>query len=363
MALSFQSLFSTLPVMVIGLTLLTQFISRQEVSEIADWLSQHMLQAQAQEVAPEIRLIANSVDVGTLGIVGVLGLIFVAATLFWTLTHIVDDIWRVRKKPPLAYRALSAVVILLLLPTFSGLSVIVSQLYSQLPWSADFFVPVAVNVAGLYLAYRYVPSTTIDGRAALASALLMGIVLEAGKLMFSFYVVRLSVTIQGLYGAIAFIPLTLFWLYLLWLIFLFGVELTFTLQNLPELWLQDHLAESGAFGQRESGSLALRVAQRVYRTEGVTLSELSRQLKASPRVVRKVIERLGSGGLVESHESGDVTPTRLAKEVAVVDVLALFGATHVESQSGDERLEEIIKRLESTRDQAVDGVTLKDLLK
>ena len=35
-------------------------------------------------------------------------------------THIVDDIWRVQKKPPLAYRALSAVVILLLLPTFAG---------------------------------------------------------------------------------------------------------------------------------------------------------------------------------------------------------------------------------------------------
>ena len=108
-----------------------------------------------------------------------------------------------------------------------------TQLLAQLPGSVDFFVPLAVNIAGLWLAYRYVPSARVDPKAALIAAAFMGIVLELVKIIFSFYVVRLSVTVQGIYGAIAFIPLSLFWLYLLWVIFLFGVELTYTMQNLP----------------------------------------------------------------------------------------------------------------------------------
>jgi len=365
MALSFQSLFSTIPVVVIGLTLMTQFISQQEVSEIADWLSLHMLPAQAQQIAPEIRHIADSVDVSALGLAGVLGLFLVAATLFWTLTHIVDDIWGISKKPPLAYRALSAVVILLLLPTFTAASVIVTQLLAQLPGSFDFFIPLTITVTGLWLVYRYVPSARVDWRAALVSAVLMGVILELGKIFYSFYVVRLSVTVRGIYGAIAFIPLSLFWLYLLWLIFLIGVELTYTFQNLPELWMQRASNGDGAVEDTAGGPLALLAAYGVYRSGSATVTELSRQIGASPQAVRAVLKRLVEGGFVVRANSGPATPSRPAREIAVVDILSLFATsrTHDGDHQGEERLEKLLERLETSRDHEISGLTLADLLK
>lgn len=366
MALSFQSLFSTIPVVVIALTLLTQFISQQEVSEIADWLSLHMLPAQAQRVAPEIRRIADSVDVSALGLVSVLGLIVLAATLFWTLTHIVDHIWQVRRKPPLAYRALSAVVILLLLPTFTALSVVFTQLLAeaQLPAQADFFIPLAINVAGLWLAYRYVPSARVDRWSAFIAAAVMGMIIELGKIIFSFYVVRLSVTVQGVYGAIAFIPLSLFWLYLLWLIFLFGVELTYTIQNLPELWLRSSPPTKGTLEDTAGGPLALLVVHRVYRTGGLTIPELANQLCASPKAVRAVLERLESGGFVGRTDPRLVSPSQPSRDINVVDVLALFAAARApdRQQLGDERIEKLLEGLETARDDELLGVTLADLL-
>ncbi len=361
-ALAFQSIFSTIPVIVIGLTILTQFISQQEVAEIADYLSLHMLPAQAQRLAPEVRRIADAVDVSTLGIVGVLGLVAVAATLFWTLTHTVDEIWGVRQKPPLAFRALSAVVILLLLPTFAGLSLFVTHLFDHLPWSADFFLPVAVNIVGLYLAYRYVPSTAVDGRAAVFSALLMGLVFEVAKVVFSFYVTRLSVTLRGLYGAIAFIPMSFFWIWVLWIIFLFGVTLTYTLQNLPELWLRDARRRPGAVGASANAPLALLVVLQIYEKSGAMTLAIARELEASPVAVRDVVDRLVDASMVLVGDRGAVLPTRAPSEVAIADVLALFETVRDVSDDDALAVDDLLEQLLEARLTALDEATLADLI-
>lgn len=367
-ALSFQTLFSLIPVIVIGLTLLTQFISQQEVEAITDWLSQHILPAQAQQIAPSIRNIALAVDVNTLGIAGIMGLILVAATLFWTLTHVVDEIWHVQRKPPLAFRVLSAIVTLLLLPTFAGLSVYFSQLLSQIPGSIDFFVPWAVSVAGLFLAYRYIPSVRVESWAAFAAAILMGLVVEGAKLGFGVYVTRLSVTIRGLYGAIAFIPMSFFWLWVLWLIFLIGVQLTYSLQNLVELWHRDVDHKPGALESTPSGRLALLILWEVLESDGIVLAELLRRHRLDPLATREVIRRLVEAELLEETDSGQFVATRDAAKTKVEDVLDMYEcvpichAEGLEPSSRMARLDALFVRLREARARELEGVTLADFL-
>jgi membrane protein len=81
----------------------------------------------------------------------------------------------------------------------------------------------------LALLYKLLPNTLVRWRPALAGALVAAGLGEASKWAFGLYVSR-ALPYLKLYGAIGLVPLFLFWLYLNWLIVLFGLEIAFTLQ-------------------------------------------------------------------------------------------------------------------------------------
>jgi membrane protein len=83
----------------------------------------------------------------------------------------------------------------------------------------------------LALLYKLLPNTHVRWRPALAGAFVAALLWEASKWAFGLYVSR-ALPYLKLYGAIGLIPLFLFWLYLNWLIVLFGLEIAFTLQGM-----------------------------------------------------------------------------------------------------------------------------------
>jgi membrane protein len=251
-ALSFQTLLSMVPVLVIALTLLSRFVSQREVSAIADWLSSHMLPLQAQAVAPTVRRLADAVDVGALSLAGVVGLLLMAGTLFWTLLHVADDIWQVRHPPSGTHRALASAGTLVLFPFLGGLMVYFSTVITQLPVIVDVFLPLTLTVGALWLAYQVLPTAQVRAGPPLVAALATGVLFEGGRLGFGVYVGSLAMTVRGLYGAIAVIPLSLLWLYLWWLLFLLGLELTYVLQNGPSLWYAFMADDEGSISKRWS---------------------------------------------------------------------------------------------------------------
>ena len=68
-------------------------------------------------------------------------------------------------------------------------------------------------------------------RAAVVGSLVGALLWEAAKLGFQIYVVT-AVPYSAIYGSLGLIPLFLFWIYVTWLIVLFGLILTYTLQTL-----------------------------------------------------------------------------------------------------------------------------------
>jgi membrane protein len=87
------------------------------------------------------------------------------------------------------------------------------------------------SLLALTLLYKLLPNTLVRWRPALAGALVAALLWEASKWAFGLYVSR-ALPYLKLYGAIGLIPLFLFWLYLNWLIVLFGLEIAFTLQGM-----------------------------------------------------------------------------------------------------------------------------------
>jgi membrane protein len=91
------------------------------------------------------------------------------------------------------------------------------------------------SLAGSFLAlgllYKLMPNTHVRWRPSIAGALIAATLWSLSKWAFGLYVSR-ALPYLKLYGAIGLIPLFLFWLYVNWLIVLFGLEIAFTLQTM-----------------------------------------------------------------------------------------------------------------------------------
>ncbi len=89
------------------------------------------------------------------------------------------------------------------------------------------------GVAWLFIVavYALVPNSSVAMRPALAGALVATLLLGVGKHTLGAYLGN-AFSINQLYGSLGLVPLFMFWVYLMWLVILFGLQVSATLQRL-----------------------------------------------------------------------------------------------------------------------------------
>jgi len=183
------------------------------------------------------------------------------ATLF-TFDHGLNAIWRVHRRRPFWRSVAGYSALLVLGPTLMGLSLsittwLVTFSLDQVDLStrAQAFllriVPVSVSAMAFFLIYRFFPNRPVPARHALAGGVLAAIVFEVMKSLFAIWV-QLVPTFRLVYGAFASIPVFLLWLYLAWLVVLFGAEFTAALGRWPQRLRRDTpIGAEGVLAARE----------------------------------------------------------------------------------------------------------------
>jgi membrane protein len=167
------------------------------------------------------------------------GIAIVLALAVWLMLIMdrsINAIWRVRPTRPWWVSALGYAALLVTGPILLGVSVTVTTYIMSLSvgitgLSAHLHavllraVPVAMSAIAFFLVYRIVPHRAVPWRHALLGGATAALLFEAAKEIFSVYA-RAAPTYNIVYGAFAAVPLFLVWLYLSWLVMLFGAELT-----------------------------------------------------------------------------------------------------------------------------------------
>lgn len=102
-------------------------------------------------------------------------------------------------------------------------------LHMTVSWTWDF----AIGWFAVFLLYRMVPSSSVSLRPAMIGALLATTLLLAGKGTLDLYFSH-ALSIRQLYGSIGLVPVFMFWLYVMWLIILLGLQVTAILQQVSE---------------------------------------------------------------------------------------------------------------------------------
>lgn len=177
--------------------------------------------------------------------IGVMFLFVTAVAMMLTVDRSLNAIWRTKEKRPFLLSAIAYVALLVVGPLLIVASVSITTYLMSLPehWKglpapAHSFaveaIPATVSSLAFFLIYRLVPHGTTRWQPALVGGIVAGILFEFGKEGFAFYVAH-APAISVAYGAFAAFPLFLLWIYLSWLVVLFGAELAAAIGEWPDV--------------------------------------------------------------------------------------------------------------------------------
>jgi membrane protein len=178
---------------------------------------------------------------GRLTTVSLAALFAMAISMLFTVDNEFNVIWRVDRRRPVWLSAIGYSALIVLGPALMGLSLWATSwlvaasldrvaMSSRLEAMALGVVPVSVSALAFFLVYRIIPNRHVPALHATAGGVLAAIVFEVMKSLFAAYI-RAVPTYQLVYGAFAAIPIFLLWLYLAWLVVLFGAEFTASLSD------------------------------------------------------------------------------------------------------------------------------------
>lgn len=171
--------------------------------------------------------------------IGILSLLLVALMLISNVDKTLNRIWRTQSNRPVVYTFAIYWMVITLGPMLIGSSVIVSSYLTGLaafteeytPGLGTFLlslVPSGAALLAFAILYMVVPNRRVYARHALAGAVMATVAFEISKSGFALYVTNFP-SYELIYGALAVVPILFLWVYLAWIIVLFGAEFTCSL--------------------------------------------------------------------------------------------------------------------------------------
>lgn len=231
-SLTFTTVVSLVPLFTVVLAVFTAFPTFGKLqTSLQDWLAASLIpEAIAKQVMGYLAQFAGKAS--RLGLVGVAFLLVTALSLILTIDRTLNAIWRVPRQRPLAHRVLTYWALLTLGPLVLALSLALSSYLSSASRGLISAVPGFLNpllsLAQLALLcgaaaalFRFVPNTQVRWAHAWAGGIFVGLALELCKAGLAAYL-RAVPTYSAVYGAFASVPILLLWIYLAWLLVLFG---------------------------------------------------------------------------------------------------------------------------------------------
>lgn len=235
-ALSYTSLLSVVPLMTVSFTVMTAFpIFRQVGQQIQTFIFENFVATSAQIVQTNITKFAGQAL--NLSATGLIFLLVTALLMIFNMEQAFNVIWRV-KKPRMRLNAFMLYWgLLTFIPILLGVGFAISSYIFSLPLvegttqylglKGPFLAlsPYLLTFIAFTVLYITLPNRKVYIKHAMAGGGLATLLFEFAKYGFGLYVLHFP-TYELLYGTLAAIPIFLVWVYLSWLIILFGAVVT-----------------------------------------------------------------------------------------------------------------------------------------
>jgi membrane protein len=318
---------------------------------------------------------------GTLGMIGMLLLIYVAIQMLANIEATFNDIWGVTRgrnwlwRIVLYWTAISlgplAIVGALCLAGGTHLET-TKHLVEKMPFVGSLifqFVPLVILWLTFALLYLLVPNTKVKFSAALVGGIVGGSLWNLNN-VFGFLYVSRVVSNSKIYGSLGLLPVFMIGLYFSWVILLFGAQVAYAFQN-RKSYLQDKLVEN--VNQRGREFIALRlmtcIGQRFQLGQPpVTLEQISTGLGIPTKLAQQVLQTLLAAKLIVevAGNENSYAPARPLDSINAHHVLFAMRGGGQELLSRDEPARTEIfgefARIEEAEKNAASAITMLALV-
>lgn len=232
-SLSFYTLFAIIPMLWILFSVFSQMpLFAEYYEQMKQIIMGFIVPGQSEQIISHFdSFLENSARMGWLGLVYVL---FTSVLFFSNYSDIVNRIFHVPNRR-LFRSMIGFVAVMLLAPFVLGVSLFIS---SQLPVYLNFFAEITwLNSFYSYLLlcllfysiFKFSPNTEVYPMPALISAIVTASLWQASKTGFLYYII-LNRAYSSIYGSFSLVLFTLLWIYLSWVLCLYGLKLCYYLQ-------------------------------------------------------------------------------------------------------------------------------------
>lgn len=232
--LAYLTSVSLVPLLTVMLSVLSAFSDFKHIqNKIENFIFQNFVPASGEIIQSYLReFIANASEMTTVGIVFLFGMAFL---LMRKIENKLTEIWQTQNNKSFIESLAIYWLILTLGPILIGSGLAITSYFISLTtiFSSHLsgieklllqVLPLITSTSAFLLIYLIVPDVQKHFRQALLGASFAGVAYELCKRIFALYLQYFPVY-PAIYGVLAVIPMLLVWIYISWVIFLFGSEI------------------------------------------------------------------------------------------------------------------------------------------
>ncbi len=320
-SLAYTSLFALVPGVALVFGIFSGFnVDSNFVDERFGSLLEQLLPSDEGDILANLKeqlsmyLLELGEVVRALGLLSLPVLVFSGIALVNTIESSLNVVWRVSSELTIISKIINFWAVITLGPLlvllsfywyakFTSVALSSSTSSSSLYTLFDFGVPVLAIFLLLTVLFYKLPAARVSLGDAMLGALFSAVLFELTKRGFAYYI-GLSTTYKVFYGVLVSLPLFLFWLYLAWVVVLFGAQIAYQAGSIKTLsGLRKYASELGEIG----GLLGLRIlcviGQRFQQGDSLpTESEIAVETGSDPVLVRTCLGILSDAGLITSND-------------------------------------------------------------
>ncbi len=386
-ALAFRTLFALLPVLVVGTMLLRAIGAfdwfRLRLGEFFSELNLDKFQVVPPEAnEPSVTLSdwlldligqVQNINLAAITWVGVVVLFYSAMGLMVTIENSFNNIYRAPEGRAWLRRLPIYWTVLTVAPAAIAMTMYMSSRFDALVaeqggWLSVFrAAPVIWSVTATWIVtfalYKLIPNTNVSYRPALVGALVASILLEVGKRTLGAYFQN-AMSFSLLYGSLGLIPVFMFWVYLMWLVILFGLEVSATLQMLGGRRLEEIEASKAGSGLVDPASVLLVmevVVENFQSAQPTTARQVADATSMPEATVLRMFEGMIEDGILHrlNREDVAVSLARPPQQISADELIDV--AFRMVDQGSAARRSALLERLRDAQRNLASQVTLATL--
>lgn len=336
-------------------------------------------------------LAINAIENTKGGVVAGTGLIFLFYIVI-QLLHNVEDalnkIWEIKKHRSFIRILTDYLSITLISPIFiilsSSITVYIKSQIQSLAAEAELsdyidpvlsvflqIIPYTLIWILLTLLYMILPNTRVNFKAALIAGIFAGTLYQVTQ--WAYITFQIGVNRYGeLYTAFAAIPLFMIWLQVSWLIFLYGAEISYAIQNINKYRAKKEQISLNPFQKKLLSLLITNLIVKRFQSDQdypYTVEELSQTLNTPEYFVQDLINELTNQRILSETQIVKGLAYQPAQDINnltityVIDKIEHIGENNYQTLEGDqfEKIKNILHDFQNALKQLPQNVLIKNI--